>query len=109
MAKTAPATKPPTKSEIYSTISEKTGLTRKQVASVFDELNNVIKAGLSKKGPGVFALPGLAKIKVVAKPATKETTKPNPFKPGETMVVKAKPASRKVTIRPLKSLKDLVK
>lgn len=98
-----------TKSEVYTRISEKTGLKRKDVAGVFDALSDVIKAELGKKGPGLFGLPGLAKFVVRVKPATKAGTKPNPFKPGEMMDVKAKPASRVVKVRPLKALKDMVK
>ncbi|HPY77852.1 MAG TPA: HU family DNA-binding protein, partial [Anaerohalosphaeraceae bacterium] len=67
MAKSA---KPASKSEILSNIAQKTGLSRKQVASVFEALSGQIKAAVGKKGPGVFALPGLVKITVVHKPAT---------------------------------------
>jgi len=35
--------------------------------------------------------------------------RPNPFKPGEMMEVKAKPARNVVKAQPLKGLKDLVK
>ena len=105
----APAKKAPSKSEVTNNIAEATGLTKKQVTSVFEALNGEIKKSLGPKGPGVFALPGLVKIekkKVPAKPAKKGV--PNPFKPGELMDVAAKPASTKIKVRPLKSLKDLV-
>ena len=61
------------------------------------------------RGPGSFAVPGLLKIerkKIPARPAKKGV--PNPFKPGELMDVAAKPATNKVKVRPLKSLKDMV-
>ena len=45
-----------------------------------------------------------AKAKRVA--ATKPTTKANPFKPGEMMTVKAKPASTRIRIVALKAYKD---
>ncbi len=48
------------------------------------------------------------KITVIKKPATKAGTRPNPFKPGEMMDVKAKPARNVVKVRPLKSLKEMV-
>ena len=52
--------KPPTKSEIYAKIVEDTGLTRKDVASVFDSLNAQIKKNLGGRGaPGMFSMPGL--------------------------------------------------
>ena len=103
------AKKPPTKTELLNAIATKTELTRKQVSAVFDALSEEIGKAISK-GAGVFALPGLVKIqkvKVPAKPARKNV--PNPFKPGEVRDIAAKPASTKIKVRPLKSLKDMVK
>ena len=105
MAKSA---KPATKSEILSNIAEATQLSRKQVASVFDALSGCIKAAVGKKGPGAFALPGLLKIIVVQKPATKAHKGINPFTKQEQMF-KAKPARKVIKIRPLKALKDMAK
>src|SRR5688572_1636739 len=102
MAKTG---KGATKSEIFSSIAEKTELSRKQVSSVFEALGQEIQNGLCKRGPGIFTVPGLMKISCVTKPATKAGTRPNPFKPGEMMDVKAKPARRAVKVRPLRGLK----
>jgi nucleoid DNA-binding protein len=56
----------------------------------------------------VFAVPGLMKITVQHKPATKPRKGINPFT-GQEMMFKAKPARNVVRIRPLKSLKDMVK
>jgi nucleoid DNA-binding protein len=95
----------PTKSEIVATITKDTELSRKQVAAVFESLNGIIKKSL--RGPGLFTLPGLLKMKVVKKPATKAREGINPFTK-EKMVFKAKPASKKVRVLPLKSLKALV-
>ena len=67
MAATA---KPATKSEILISVAEETGLSRKQVASVLDALGGQIRGALAKKGPGVFAIPGLVKVMVINKPAT---------------------------------------
>ena len=108
MAKTqAAASKAPTKSEVYRDIAEKTELSKKQVAAVFDELNSVIKKNLGSRGPGAFTLPGLCKMVVKKKPATKARKGTNPFT-GEEMMFKAKPASKTVRIRPLRNLKDMV-
>jgi nucleoid DNA-binding protein len=95
----------PTKSEVLTQISKDTSLSRKQVASVFDSLSGVIKKSL--RGNGLFTLPGLMKLKVVKKPATKAREGINPFT-GEKMTFKAKPASKKVRVLPLKSLKAMV-
>jgi len=98
-----------TKSEIYQQMATATELTRKQVASFFDELGTLIKSQLGKKGPGLFAVPGLLKLKRIHNPATKGGTRPNPFNPGEMMTVKAKPARNVVKAQPLKNLKEMVK
>jgi DNA-binding protein HU-beta len=95
----------PTKSEVLTQISKDTSLSRKQVASVFDSLSGVIKKSL--RGNGLFTMPGLMKLKVVKKPATKAREGINPFT-GEKMTFKAKPASKKVRALPLKSLKAMV-
>ena len=96
------------KSEILSAIAENTGLARKQVNSVFAALSQQIENAVGKKGPGVFALPGLVKIKVVHKPATKARKGINPFTK-EECIFKAKPARKVIKVRPLKALKDMAK
>lgn len=98
-----------TKTEIFTAIAQETELTKKQVAAVFEALGGQIKKSLGNRGPGVFAIPGLVKIevkKVAAKPARKNV--PNPFKPGEFRDIPAKPASKKVKVRALKNLKDMI-
>lgn len=109
MAKTATSSKkPPTKGEIYRGIAEKTGLSRKQVAAVFEALTGQISNSLGKKGSGLYTIPGLVKLKVIRKPATKGGVRPNPFKPGEMMEVKPKPARNVVKALALKNLKSMV-
>ena len=105
--KAAAGTKPPTKSEILSYISEETELTRKQVSGVIDALASLIEKNLKPRGPGVFSLPGLIKIKVIKKAATKARKGINPFT-GEETIFKAKPARKAVKVLPLKALKDMV-
>ena len=104
----ATAAKAPSKSEILAGIAEETQLSRKQVASVFDSLSGQIKNSLGKKGPGLFVVPGLMKVIMVQKPAVKARKGINPFTKQEQMF-KAKPARKVVKVRPLKSLKDMVK
>lgn len=100
--------KPPTKSEIYASIAEDTGLTKKDVAAVFESLSTQIKKSLGgRNGSGLFTLPGLLKMRVVKKPATKAREGVNPFT-GEPMTFKAKPASKTVKVAALKGLKDMV-
>lgn len=99
--------KPMSKTEILNALSEKTGLSRKDVNGVLDGLSELIKQNLGKKGPKVFNVPGLMKIMVQHKPATKARKGINPFTKEEVMF-KAKPARNTVKIRPLKALKDSV-
>ena len=99
--------KPLTKTEVINALAESTGLARKDVTSVIGHLTELIGKEIGKKGPQVFNVPGLMKITVLSKPATKATQRPNPFKPGEMMTVKAKPARKVVKIRALKALKDM--
>jgi nucleoid DNA-binding protein len=108
--KVSPVTgdKPRSKGQTMTEIAEHTGLARKQVASVFETLGKLMEADLGKKGPGSFVVHGMMKVLVINKPATKSRTAPNPFKPGEMMTIKAKPARRLVKIRPMKALKGLV-
>jgi nucleoid DNA-binding protein len=97
-----------TKSQLYAHIAEDTGLARKDVAKVFDSLGDVIEGHVKSCGAGEFKLPGLLKIKVNKKPATKARKNvPNPFRPGEFMDVAAKPARKVVKVLPLKALKDM--
>ncbi len=102
------AKKAPTKTEVLQNIANATDLTKKQVAAVFDALTDEIRKGLSPRGPGAFALPGLLKIekkKVPARPAQKNVR--NPFT-GELQDRPAKPAYNKVKVRALRGLKDMV-
>jgi nucleoid DNA-binding protein len=103
-----PATKKsPTKSEILSHIADETGISRKQVDAVLVSLQGMIGKTLKSRNAGLFSLPGLMKIKVVKKPATKARKGINPFT-GEETTFKAKPARKAVKIMPLKGLKDMV-
>ncbi len=104
---TAKAPKHMTKSEVVLALAEKTELTKKQVSTVFEELAALVAKNIGKKGPGVFVVPGLAKIKVIRKPATKARKGINPFTKEET-IFKAKPARNVVKIQAVKAVKDMV-
>jgi len=106
-AKATATAKARTKSEVYGELADSADMTKKQIASVFDGLAGMIKKDLGKRGPGVFTVPGLMKIKVVRKPATKARKGTNPFT-GEEMMFKAKPARNVVKVQALKNLKSMV-
>ena len=95
-----------TKTQLLETLSDSTGLQKKEVASVLDELGAVIERHVRKRGVGTFTLPGLLKIKVVRKPATKARKMMSPFT-GQEITVAAKPASRAVKVQPLSGLKRM--
>ena len=107
-AKASPAVKEPfTKSELLTSIAGSTGLSRKDVSNVIDELTTAISRHVKPRGPGEFKMPGLFKIKTVHKKATKARKGINPFTGEETMF-KAKPARTVVKVVALKKLKEMV-
>ncbi len=99
--------KPATKTEFYATLAEKTGLSKKQISSVFEAFHELHGKELGKKGPGILTVPSLYKIKVVHKPATKARPGFNPATK-QPIMIKAKPARKVIKIMPLKALKDLI-
>jgi len=102
--KLLPPKTPYKKTELFGTLTEQTELSKKDVQKVLEALQTVMKLHLVKNGPGQFVLPGLFKMTVVTKPATKARKGTNPFT-GEEMMFKAKPARRVVKVRVLKKFK----
>jgi nucleoid DNA-binding protein len=105
--KVGTAAKPRSKGEVFATIAQHVGIHRRDVAAVFHVMGSVIKADLSKNGSGVFKVPGLMRITVKRKPATKAHMGINPFTKEEVMF-KAKPARNVIRVRPLQALKAMV-
>ncbi len=100
--------KAPTKTAVLNSIAEKSGLNKKDVAAVLDALADSIGETISD-GETPYTIPGLCKVVPQIKPATEARFGvPNPFRPGETMDVAAKPERKVVKVRPLKGLKDMV-
>ena len=97
-----------TKTEVYTALAAKTGLTKKEIGAVLDAVTEFIKSQIGKKGPGLFQLPGLLKIKRHLKPAQAARMGRNP-KTGEEMMIAAKPARTVVKVLALKNLKEMVK
>ena len=107
--KAAPAAggKKMTKSQVIGALSEKTGISKKDVSGIFVNLSELIKRELGKKGPGEFVVPDLLKLKVRNIPAKPKRKGINPFT-GQEVTFPAKPASRKIRATALKKLKDMV-
>ena len=97
-----------TKSQLINALCEDTELTRKQISSVLESLSGIIEGHIKRNAAGMFTMPGLMKVKVVRKPATKARKGINPFT-GEETVFKAKPARNVVKILPLKAIKEMAK
>jgi nucleoid DNA-binding protein len=109
MAKAVAKKKSMSKTQLVGAIADATELPRKDVNNVLLCLSEQIERSLGRRGPGMFTLPGLVKIEKKRVPARKARRGvANPFKPGELMDIAAKPASTKVKVRALKSLKDMV-
>jgi nucleoid DNA-binding protein len=96
-----------TKSQVISELAEVTELDKKSINRVFEGLTDIIKRQLGSRGPGEFVIPGLLKLRAVKKPATKERPGINPFTK-QPIIIRAKPASKKIRASALKALKDLV-
>ena len=105
--KVTPATKRRSRGDVIRQIADATELKSGKVREVFDTLTALMAADLGKKGCGEFNFNGLMKLKAVAKPATPARKGRNPFT-GEEIMIKAKPASRKVRVRALRSLNGMI-
>jgi nucleoid DNA-binding protein len=95
------------KSDFVGAISEKSGLSKKEVSTVLEAVNSIVAKELGKGGPGEVVLPGLLKLNVVVKPAVPAREGINPFTKQPT-TFKAKPERKIVKARVLKGLKDAV-
>lgn len=95
------------KTQFVATLAEKSGLNKKQASSALETINSMIAQELGKQGPGEVLIPGLLKLNVVEKPATRKHEGVNPFTK-EPMIYKAKAAHKVIKVRLLKALKDAV-
>ena len=95
-----------TKTQLLNALSESTGLQKKDVALVLDELGVLIERHIKRRAVGTFTHPGLLKIKAVRKPATKSRKMISPFT-GQEITVAAKPASRAVKVQTRSGLKRM--
>ncbi|MBL0345980.1 HU family DNA-binding protein [Candidatus Villigracilis affinis] len=95
------------KTQFVTTLAEKSGLNKKQASSALETINSMIAQELGRQGPGEVLIPGLLKLNVVEKPATRKHEGVNPFTK-EPMIYKAKAAHKVIKVRLLKALKDAV-
>ena len=96
-----------TKQKLFQHLAKKTGLSKKNIDLVFIELLDTINDHMRDGGPEKFVLPGFFKLTTKNIPAQKEKIGINPFTK-EKMVFKAKPSSKKLKIKVLKNLRDII-
>lgn len=89
------ATKPLTKAQFFAAVASKADVTTTSIIAIFNRVNEVVAEQLGPKGPGKVTVPDIVRLHVVDKPATPEREILSPFTK-EMVLVKAKPASRKV-------------
>jgi nucleoid DNA-binding protein len=94
-----------TKSALVAHLAEAAQVAAKDARALLAALEETMRVSISKKGPRTFLLPGLLKITVTSVPAKSARKGINPFT-GEPTTFKARPATVKVKVRPMKKLKD---
>ncbi len=108
MAQKKSEKKPPTlsKSALINAVVQEVGeISRKEVKTILEQLADIAYKELKKSG--MFTMPGFAKFRVVKKPATKAREGTNPFTK-QPMTFAAKPATKSIRARAIKSIKDAV-
>ena len=94
-----------TKAQMVAELASKNDLSKSQVSDIFVSMLQLIESELKANRPTM--IPGLVKIEVRRKEATKARPGVNPFT-GEKITIKAKPAKNVVKVKALKGLKELV-
>jgi nucleoid DNA-binding protein len=94
------------KAQVLAELAEKTGLAKKDLQNVFDQLLQIVERELGKNGPGEIVVPDLVKLRVKLVPGRPEHVGLDPFTKQER-TFPARPESRKVRAAVAKRLKDL--
>lgn len=96
-----------TKLQIVETISQDTGIGKREITAVLQSLAETAKRHLMNSGSGEFVVPELGvKLRRVHRPATKPRKGRNPLT-GEEIIIQAKPARQSIKATLLKPLKDI--
>jgi nucleoid DNA-binding protein len=94
------------KTQVLAELAEKTGLGKKDVQNVFDQLLQIVERELGKDGPGEIVVPDLVKLRVKIVPGRAEHVGLDPFTKQER-TFPARPEARKVRAAVVKRLKEL--
>lgn len=93
------------RTELLSTVADKTGMSKKEVVNVYEHLTRTIQDAV--KSGSTVALTGFGRFVPKVKKARKAGMARNPFT-GEMVKVAAKPASKLPRFSPAKQFKDYV-
>lgn len=99
-------TKPLRKNDLINSIAESTNLSKKQVGSVLEALEENIERSLRVRGARQFQLPGLLRIQTVKVKARKARTGRN-IRTGEEITIPARKAYWGIKVKPFKRLRDM--
>ena len=93
-----------TKTQLIEHLAEQSGTDKKEVKAVMAALEDTMLASVRKKSAGEFMFPGLFKVVTKHIPKKKGGEKKISF--GKEIITKAKPATTRIKVRPMKKLKD---
>jgi nucleoid DNA-binding protein len=95
-----------TKSQVVKELADQNGMTSKQAGEFLSSLASLVDKELRRAKQ--FTIPDIAKLTVKDTPAKPARPGRNPAT-GETIMLKPKPASRKVTAKPAGATKNMYK
>ncbi len=95
------------KQKLLQILSKRTKIQKKNIDILFKELQNIIKENFKDNNSEKFILPGLLKITIKNISAQEKRPGINPFTK-EKIIFKEKPATKKIKIKALKKLKDIL-
>lgn len=96
------------KKKLLKDLSEKSGIPKKNINTILTELQNIIEKSFIKDKIETFTLPGIFKLTLKNIPPQKERNIINPFTKKE-ITIPAKNETKRLKIKLLKKIKDLIK
>lgn len=97
-----------TKTKVYRTVAETSGLTAKEVKMCLECLGAMMGEELGPHGPGKFTIPDLISIHVHEVPPVAAHLRPDPRNPGKVLEIPDRPAKKKIKAKILKGLRDMI-
>ena len=97
---------PMTQAQMATEIAVDTGFSRTDVITILESFGDQVYRHLKSRSCGQVKVLGMFNVNKVKKPARKARKGINPFT-GEQIMIKAKPATQVIKVRPLKGLKEM--